>query len=228
MKDLGNRVIAYAAALSIQASSEELHKRNKVTRVLKVKLLNDDLVEIGGPGLCFEDTKLLRAVASGFAIPQVLPLILNLKNSLGSIFILLKIRQSLLSDVVNCEKVSLGLIAGLSGTAAFANYNLNYIKLLKEHRNEVVLFTVANAAIDIWFYFSSDNVWVIKSGAFSLNATTIFTFKDLFVAYNAITGWFDHLAGPAIGDVRISGNLPFLDKVGYISRKVQQQVPSIL
>ena len=88
MKDLGSRVIAYTAALSIQASSEELLKRKKVSRVLKVKLLNDDLVEVGGPGLCFEDSKLLKAVASGFAIPQVLPLILNLKNSLGSIFIL--------------------------------------------------------------------------------------------------------------------------------------------
>ena len=228
MKDLGKRVIAYAAALSIQALSDELLKRDKVTRRLKVRLLNDGLVEVGGPGLCFKETKLLKAVASGFAVPQLIPLVLNFKNSIESIFILLQIRKFFSNKEVNCDKVSLGLIAGLAGTAAFANHNLHYIELLKEHKDEVVLFNVANSGIEIWFYFSSDDVWTVDSGEFSLNPTSVFTFKDLSVAHSAIIGWFDHLAGPAIGDVQISGNLPLLDKVGYISRKVQQQVPSML
>jgi len=228
MRDLDNRVVAYAAALSIQASSEELLKKEKVSRVLKVKLLNHGLVEVGGPGLCFKEKKLLKAVEVGFAIPQLLPLILNLKNSLDSIFILFKIRQSFLCKVINCEKVSLGLRAGLAGTAVFANYNLNYNELLKEHRDEVVLFAVANSGIEFWFYFSSDNLWAVASGKTSLNPTSIFTFKDLSVAYSAMIGWFDHLAGPAVGDVKISGKLTLLDKIGYISRKVQKQVPSML
>ena len=77
-------------------------------------------------------------------------------------------------------------------------------------------------------YFSSDCTWKIESGEFSREPTSTFTFKDLSIANNAISGCFDHLGGPAIGDAKVSGNLHFLDKIGYISRKVEQQVPSIL
>jgi hypothetical protein len=228
MKDIGDRIISHAAAFSIEAASKELYERSKVKRELKVKFINDNLVELGGPGLCFKENKLLKAVESGFAFPQILSLIFNFINGIESILILLEIRKILSSDTVNSEKVSLGLRSGLTGATTFANYDIRYKKLLDEHKDEVVLFSIDKTKISIWLYFSSENTWKVQSGTFSREPTTTFTFKDLSVANNAISGRFDHLGGPAVGDAKVSGNLPFLDKIGYISRKVEQQVPSIL
>ena len=228
MKGIGDRIISHAAAYSIEAASKELYEKSKVNKVLKVNFVKDNFIELGGPGLCFKENKLLKAVESGFAFPQMLSLISNFKNGIESILILLKIMKILSKDNINTERVSLGLRSGLTGTTTFANYDIRYGKLLDDHKNEVVLFTIDNTKICIWMYFSSDCTWKIESGEFSREPTSTFTFKDLSIANNAISGCFDHLGGPAIGDAKVSGNLPFLDKIGYISRKVEQQVPSIL
>ena len=55
-----------------------------------------------------------------------------------------------------------------------------------------------------------------------------FLHLNLAVAERAISGRLDHLGDPGHGEVEISGNLPLLDKNGYISRLAHKSVPSIL
>ena len=141
---------------------------------------------------------------------------------------LLKIKSVLTNKRTSIEKVFIGLIAGLASTAAFANHDLQCMELLENEEAGVALFKVANSDISVWLSFSDSNECKVGYGPPVLQPSAVFTFQNLSVASNAISGWFDHLGGPALGQVEISGNLPLLDKIGYISRKVQKMVPSIL
>jgi hypothetical protein len=56
-----HRLIPYAAACSLEASSAEVVNRTKVGKVLTVKLIDENSIQLGG-GLCFLDAKILQAV----------------------------------------------------------------------------------------------------------------------------------------------------------------------
>jgi hypothetical protein len=211
-----HRLIPYAAACTLEASSAEVVNRTKVGKVLTVKLIDENSIQLGG-GLCFLDAKILQAVKNGFALPQLIPLLLNLKNS----FLLLQ-------ENPNINKISVGLRAGLSATAAFASYHHQCQKLLEDERGGVILFKVANTDIVSWLSIPCDKICKSGSGLVRETPAAIFTFKNLSVAERAIIGRLDHLGDPGHGEVEISGNLPLLDKIGYISRLAQKSVPSIL
>ena len=222
-----HRLIPYAAACTLEASSAEVVNRTKVGKVLTVKLIDENSIQLGG-GLCFLDAKILQAVKNGFALPQLIPLLLNLKNSFQSICMLLKIRSILLQETPTLNKISVGLRAGLSATAAFATYHLQCQKLLEDEKGGVILFKVANTDIVSWLSIPCDKICKSGSGLVRETPAAIFTFKNLSVAERAIIGRLDHLGDPGHGEVEISGNLPLLDKIGYISRLAQKSVPSIL
>ena len=222
-----HRLIPYAAACSLEASSAEVVNRTKVGKILSVKFIDEISIQLGG-GLCFLDAKLLQAVKNGFALPQYIPLLLNLKSSFQSVCMLLKIRSILLQKNPTLNKISVGLIAGLSATATFATYHLQCQKLLEDEKGGVILFKVANTDIASWLSISCNKICTVGTGVVSEAPSAIFTFKNLAVAERAISGRLDHLGDPGHGEVEISGNLPLLDKIGYISRLAQKSVPSIL
>jgi hypothetical protein len=53
-------------------------------------------------------------------------------------------------------------------------------------------------------------------------------FSNLSIAERTLVTGFDYRGEIGRGSVLVSGNLPLLDKIGYISRKVQIQLPSFL
>ncbi len=227
MIEIGNRVVPYATALSIEAASEELIKLTQLGQILKIKLLPFNRIQIGGPGLCFRDDKLSKAVKTGFALPLIPPLLSNFRNSISSIATLLRIRKILSINDPNMKKVSIGLRAGLAATAAFANHDIRCRKLLKNQKEKSVMFNVTDTQISMMFYFLNDK-WIVGTGDYAFEPSVVFTFKNISVADQAVSGLFDHIGGPSLGDAEISGNIPFLDRLGFISRIVHKEVPSIL
>ena len=221
-------MIPYAAALSLEAASVGIVSQQNSGSILKVQILENHSIQLGGKGLCFKDRELINAVSTGFGLPHFSPLFFNFNNAFKSILMLLKIKSLLTNKETSVEKVFIGLIAGLAGTAAFANHDLQCMKLLENEEAGIALFKVANSDISVWLSFSDSNECKVGSGPPVQQPSAVFTFQNLSVASNAISGWFDHLGGPALGQVEISGNLPLLDKIGYISRKVQKLVPSML
>ena len=222
------RLIPFAAALSLEAASAEIVSQRKNGSILNVKLLENYSIQLGGKGLCFKDSELIKAVSTGFGLPCFLPLFSHFNNAFKSISMLLKIKSVLSSKQTSTEKISVGLRAGLAATAAFANHDLQSKKLLESEESGIVLFTIANSDIAVWFSFSANELCQVGSENLKLKPAAVFTFQNLKVASSAISGWFDHLGGPALGEAQISGNIPLLDKIGYISRKAQKEVPSIL
>ena len=222
------RLIPFAAALSLEAASAEIVSQRNNGSILNVKLLENYSIQLGGEGLCFKDSELIKAVSTGFGLPCFLPLFRHFHNALKSISMLLKIKSILSSKKTSSEKVSVGLRAGLAATAAFANHDSQSKKLLESEESGIVLFTIANSDIAVWISFSANKLCQVGSKPLKIKPAAIFTFQNLKVASSAISGWFDHLGGPALGEAEISGNIPLLDKIGYISRKAQKEVPSIL
>lgn len=228
MSITNERMIPYAAALSLEAASVGIVSQQNSGSILTVQLLENHSIQLGGKGLCFNDRDLINAVSTGFGLPHFYPIFFNFNNAFKSILMLLKIKSVLTNKRTSIEKVFIGLIAGLASTAAFANHDLQCMELLENEEAGVALFKVANSDISVWLSFSDSNECKVGYGPPVLQPSAVFTFQNLSVASNAISGWFDHLGGPALGQVEISGNLPLLDKIGYISRKVQKMVPSIL
>ena len=223
-----DRLVPYAAALSLEAASSELMNLFHVGKLLDVTLLDNYYIQLGGKGLCFKDTNLLQAVSTGFAVPRLIPLFGNFNNAFTSILMLLKIKKILSAKLLKTQCISVALRAGLAGTAAFANHDVRCRELLSNEKEGRILFQVYGTDIAIWFSFSKNELCRVDSGVIDVQPTAVFTFLNLKVARNAISGWFDHLGGPALGEAKISGNLPLLDKIGYISRIAQKAIPSII
>ena len=75
------RLLPYASALAIEASSSEFCSRNPTAKHLGVKLLPNQLISLGGSGLCFKDKNLIKAVTFGFAFPQMFDFLVKKSNS---------------------------------------------------------------------------------------------------------------------------------------------------
>ena len=223
-----DRLVPYAAALSLEAASLEIVNLFHIGKILDVTLLDNYYIQLGGKGLCFKDTNLLQAVSTGFAVPRLIPLFGNFNNAFTSILMLLKIKKILSAKLLKTQCISVALRAGLAGTAAFANHDVRCRELLSNEKEGRILFQVYGTDIAIWFSFSKNELCRVDSGVIDVQPTAVFTFLNLKVARNAISGWFDHLGGPALGEAKISGNLPLLDKIGYISRIAQKAIPSII
>lgn len=222
------RLLPYATAIAIEASSSELCSRNRKAKHLRVKLLPNQLISLGGNGLCFKDKNLLKAVKSGFAFPQVFDLLANFKCGYQSIVTLLRIQKILTSKTDSLEKLAIGLRAGVSTTAVFANYDPPSIELLNGFKNDVIQFKVDGHDLSFFLYRLDGNLWKVNTFNPTERTSAILCFKCPLIATKAISGFFDHLAEVGLGHVSVSGNIPLLDKIGYISRLVQRKLPSIL
>jgi hypothetical protein len=222
------RLLPYATALAIEASSSEFCSRNPTAKHLGVKLLPNQLISLGGSGLCFKDKNLIKAVTTGFAFPQVFKFLANLKNGYESIVTLLRIQKILACKVDSPEKLALGLRAGIATTAAFANYDPPSIELLSDFENDVIEFKVERYDLSFFLYRLEGNLWKVNSSNPIERPSAILSFNSPLIATQAISGFFDHLAGVGLGHASVSGNIPLLDKIGYISRIVNRKLPSIL
>ena len=222
------RLLPYAAAIAIEASSSEFCSRNQKAKHLRVKLLPNQLISIGGNGLCFKDKNLLKAVKSGFAFPQVFDFLANFKCGFESIVTLLRIQKILASKTGSLEKLAIGLRAGVSTTAVFANYDPPSVELLRGFKNDVIQFKVEGHDLSFFLYRLDGNLWKVDTVNPTERTSAILSFKCPSIATQAISGFFDHLAGVGLGHASVSGNIPLLDKIGYISRVVQRKLPSLL
>ena len=222
------RLLPYAVGSAIEASSLEFCSRNPKAKLLGVELLPNQLISLGGSGLCFKDKNLIKAVTTGFAFPQIFKLLANLKNGYESIVTLLRIQKILACKVDSPEKLALGLRAGIATTAAFANYDPPSIALLSDFENDVIEFKVERYDLSFFLFRLEGSLWKVNSSNPIERSSAILSFNSPLIATQAISGFFDHLAGVGLGHASVSGNIPLLDKIGYISRMINRKLPSIL
>ena len=61
MKVVQERLIPFTAAVSIEAASKEIVSFLKKGNILHVNLIEKDYITLGGKGLCFSDSQLIKA-----------------------------------------------------------------------------------------------------------------------------------------------------------------------
>ena len=187
--------------------------------IWELKLLPNQLISLGGSGLCFKDKNLIKAVTTGFAFPQMFEFLANPKNGYESIVTLLRIQKILACKVDSPEKLALGLRAGIATTAAFANYDPPSIELLSDFENDVIEFKVEEVRSLLFSLQVRRGICGKLTLQIQLKGlSAILSFNSPLIATQAISGFFDHLAGVGLGHASVSGNIPLLDKIGYISR----------
>ena len=53
-------------------------------------------------------------------------------------------------------------------------------------------------------------------------------FANLLIVDQTLKGSIDHLSAVGFGLIKVSGKIPLIDKIGFISRNVQKSIPSLL
>ena len=227
MKISSTRLISYAISISIEEASTELIRCGKEGNVLSAKFLPKGLISFGGGGLIFNDQNLITMASKGFAIPKISPFLFNLKNAIASLKTLLQIKKILTGHELSEEKVRIALRSAIGATSVFANFDSNYSDFFTEIRDEVIEFKIEGTEFSFYLCFSDSKKWELRNTSCK-NSTALLVFSDLFSAYETVSGKFDHLADPALGRVKLRGNIPLLEKIGYISRRVHKVLPSII
>jgi hypothetical protein len=225
-----SRLLAYTAAISIEASSIELISRKLKGKHLEIKLFSDNMISIGGNGLCYSDNNLIKVIKTGFALPQFLPFLKNFKNGCESLYTLLAIKKIFSGKKKTTEKVAIGLRAGINSTATFANFDSQSVELLSDYENVIIKFIVKDSDISFFLNKFEDKTWDVTSQCpnWNIDPSAVMIFSNLSIAERTLVTGFDYRGEIGRGSVLVSGNLPLLDKIGYISRKVQIQLPSFL
>jgi len=225
-----SRLLAYTAAIGIEASSTELVSRKLKGKHLEIKLSENNLISIGGNGLCYSDNNIIKAVKTGFALPQFLPFLKNFKNGCESVYTLLAIKKIFSGKKSTTEKVAIALRAGITSTATFANFDSQSKELLSDYKNVIIKFIVKDSDISFFLNKFEDKKWNVTSQCpnWNLDPSAVMVFSSLLIAERTLVNGFDHLGEIGRGSVMVSGNLPVLDKIGYISRKITKKLPLFL
>ena len=77
-------------------------------------------------------------------------------------------------------------------------------------RDEVIEFKIEGTEFFLFVLFRFKKMGTRNTSC--KNSTALLVFSDLFSAYETVSGKFDHLADPALGRVKLLGNIPLLGK----------------
>jgi hypothetical protein len=125
----------------------------KKGNILHVNLIEKDYITLGGKGLCFSDSQLIKAASTGLGFPRLSSLAFNFTNGIKSLLMLLKIKKILKAVGSSSQSAAVGLRAGLAGAAVFANNDSRCKELLKGEGSGVALFEIAILKSRVGFHF---------------------------------------------------------------------------
>lgn len=219
------RIAPWAAARSIFGASEVLNSFHSKSPKLEPELLADGRIAIGKKALVFKDSSLLRAIETGFSMPEVIPLLKNPISGFKTIVTLKKISKSYESHSVKETDLVVILRAGLEALAVFANHHPKARNLFTEFPEELIVFRLKNSTPLGWLRLSSQKGFSAGTCCLDQKPSVSLSFSSVEIAFDAVKHGIDPLGAPAKGDVEIRGKIHLMDKIGYVSRMTFREVP---
>ncbi len=218
-----SRLPILAAARSIHASASMLFPKKDVQSFLVPQLLSKNRISIGGT-LIFSDHQFSNIVQNGFGIPKIKNVMISPLRSSLSIFILWKFGKFYKSE----KKTSQGfayLFGSLEAICTYLNNHSKIGKIFDSEKNCRLLVNIAGAKSNFLISYESKNGWSVNFIEEKISATASLTFKNHETAREASLGSLDPWLALATGDILLAGRIPMLDKFGYISRMVRNEIP---
>jgi len=219
------RIVPWAVARSIFGASEVINSFHSKSPKLEPELLPDRRIAIGKKALVFEDASLLRAIETGFSMPELFPLLKNPVSGFKAIVTLKKISRSYESRSVKETDLVVILRAGLEALAVFANHHPVARDLFSEFPEELIVFRLKDSSPLGWLRRSSQEGFSAGTGSLEQKPSVSLSFSSVDVAFDAVKHGIDPLGAPATGELEIRGKVHLMDKIGYVSRMTLREVP---
>ena len=219
------RIVPWAAARSIFGAGEVMNSFHSKSPRLEPELLSNTRIAIGKKGLVFKDASLLRAIETGFSMPELFPLFKNPVSGFKAIVTLKKISRIYESRSVKETHLIVILRAGLEALAVFANHHPMARDLFSEFPEELIVFRLKDSSPLGWLRRSSQEGFSAGTGNLEQKPSVLLSFSSVAVAFDAVKRGLDPLGAPATGEVEILGKVHLMDKIGYVSRMTLREVP---
>ena len=138
------------------------------------------------------------------------------------------IRVKSLQGLCSGAKEIRALLAGsIEAILTYANLHPYSSALLSVDQHSTIRIGVVNSPLNLFVYFDPVVGWNLKQDLTNEPATCTLEFKSDEVARLASWGQLDPWRSVADGSIIIGGQVPLVEKFGYISRIVQKEVPKL-
>jgi len=218
---------AWAVARSLETVSIELQKYMPAVQLLSARIITNSTIGLTfGNEIVFTNQNLLHSAKNGFAIPKIIPLCRNPMISFRGIKTLFEIKK-LYNGNLDRKKVNILFRAGLEATSCYLNYHPDAKKLMNNEEGTIDFYLEETYFLGRISKLKNSQ-WTCNSANSHEDSSVILNFKDLKSAIRGTRGQINPLADPALGNIKVRGRIPLLDKFGFVARLTSREVPSPL
>ena len=192
-------------------------------KLLEPKLLSSKKISLGET-LIFTDDQWTKILKKEFALPKLGNLFLSPLKSILCLFHLWEIGKFYHSS--NNHPCAQILLAGsLEAICSYLNCHTNAGKIFESEREYSLSVKIDDSESAFLITYESEHGWIYKTCKKENRANASLTFKDQKIACEAAKGIIDPWDALIKGDILLAGRITMLDKLGYVSRMVQKEIP---
>ena len=222
---LDRNLKSWAVARSIYQCGIALSFDSKKSSLLRPQFIKNGLLSFGQErDLVFSEKNILSLHKNNFAFPEIRFFVMRPLSGFRKIRILQKIGSYIRSNNTNFDHLLALIAASLEATVVYMNNHSDCLKLWLTIM-EQLLFIYESEIPMISIYKENYKGWIVQTEELKFEPSVKLKFKSIEVAINSCLGKINPLVASAIGEYRVEGYLPLMDKVGYCARVVGKELP---
>jgi len=217
-----NRLSVWASLCSIHTIACLKFNPNRA-KFLQAKLLSSKKILLGET-LIFTDDQWIKILKKELALPKLNNLFLSPLKSILCLFHLWQIGKFYHSS--NNHPCAQILLAGsLDAICTYLNCHIFANKIFESEQAYSLSVKIDGSESAFLITFETEHGWIYKTCKKEDLANASLTFKNHIIACEAAKGMIDPWDALINGDILLAGRITMLDKLGYVSRMVQKEIP---
>ena len=223
---LDRNLKSWAVARSIYQCGIALSFDSKKSSLLRPQFIKNGLISFGQErDLVFSEKNILSLHKNNFAFPEIRFFVIRPLSGFRKIRILQKIGSYIRSNNTNFDHLLALIAASLEATVVYMNNHSDCLKIMANDNGTVAFYLYESEIPLISIYKENYKGWIVQTEELKFEPSVKLKFKSIEVAINSCLGKINPLVASAIGEYRVEGYLPLMDKVGYCARVVGKELP---
>jgi hypothetical protein len=222
-----HRLKVWAIARSIYRASCILGFESTPKNSLEPYFYDNSSIAFGQNNpLVFSDITLLEINKTPFIIPRLLCLMRSPYRSFCKINRLIKIGRCMRSSTKDVRKLKLLLGAGLEATVTFMNHDPKCMEIIGSEEGRVDFYLQDFPAPLLSLMKKQDGGWQVRDFNFIDGQPKVkMIFKSVEIGILSCQNLLDHKISSALGEYKILGYAPMMEKIGYCAKVTSLQIP---
>jgi len=222
-----NRLKPWTLSRSIWASHLQLCFGTKKEQRLFPSFASDDTIRFGNSGLSFKDAKLMKVTSGEFALPCLSNFLASPFSAFLAIKSLIRVGQIHRYNWNDPNYTKVVLAAALEATVNYINYSPACRILFEDYEEASIGFSSLKEGVFLVVSKAESDLWKLEHEVHSVDLNATLVFRSDESIFSTAVGEIDHMVAVGNGEIQLLGNIPLLEKFGYVSRIVRKELPSI-